>query len=361
MINMNLLIKHLALFACFVFPISVIAENPSKTTIKKDHYIADFNPKIHNIVAKLYGNFTDPSIEQVVVFGVIFPEDWYGIIGSHYTTNYTTDSLYETFLQFKDGHKQKSFHNTSWSPNNPGTPRTCRHPDSNLTYIVNIVNGGGRYEGDIEFVGVNPKTNKLEVVYHEPLNRDSNWYHNEICQFADKKEKLFVLKSAMQALRINIDAESIYGSIGELNPGMTMELPYRDISDGEVKKWLKKLEPLSVQATDLNEQENSALIKLEVIKSDGWKIVQLKGTEVCSGEYTHGVVLAKHATQKNWRAIYNVEAGCSYAINYPLEFEEYSIDKDVLSINMYYEFTYWGEFRLVELNLHTNIITVPNN
>ena len=289
------------------------------------------------ITQVLHGYFTDPEIKQTVVYGSV------------------VESEIEKFMQFEDGPAQVYFDVTSEEV------RTCQHPDNGLTYLIDVLHGGGNIDGEygyVSFFRVNAQTYEIETEYSEYAEHGP--YDSKICGWLAKQEKLSIFSDAMSELRIDIDSYLAYRPISDLEEGETMLLPFRVIPAKTAQAWLEKLHTLSADII-INERMHSALVEIDDEQIGDWHIIQITGTEICS-ELAKGVVLVKHASQKDWRTIYNVEAGCSKSLNYPLALrqagsEVIAVENDMLPVTMYYEFGGWGNSRDVIIDLRTNMIT----
>ena len=292
--------------------------------------------KTGRIIQVLHGYFTDPEIKQTVVYGSIVERE------------------YEKFIQLEGGPARVYFDVTSEEVH------TCQHPNNGLTYLVDVLHGGGNIDGEdgyVYFFKVNAQTHEIEKEYSEYAEHGP--YDSEICGWPGKQEKLFMLYNVMSEFRIDIDSESVYAPIGDLEEGETMQLPFRVIPAGTVQEWLEYFSTLSVDII-INERMHPALVEIDRDQIDDWHIIQITGTQICGGG--EGVVLVKHASQKDWRTIYNVEAGCSKTLNYPLIWQKdgngaMAIENDMLPVVMYHDFSHWGYFRDVVIDLRTNIIT----
>ena len=307
------------------------------------------------ITQVLHGHFIDLSSKQTVIYGKIVDED---------EPAYSQNSK---FMKFQNGPINDYFNLIDEAI------ATCQHPKTGLTYIVARIHGGGTIDGEygyVYFSGVNPKTHKIEVAYSEYAEHGP--YDSKICGWPAKVERLSIFSDAMMALRIEdkdyktkvVEAgddefdeyEIVYESIGELESGETMQLPWRSIPAKIAQTWLEKLFNLSADIVLINGEMLPTLVNIDYKHIDDWRIIQVTGTEICSGEYGQGVVLVKHESEKDWRAIYNVEAGCSKLLNYPLYWGEHGIEDDMLPVTMYYEFTHWGDSRDVVIDLRTNVV-----
>lgn len=315
----------------------------------------ELEPRKGRVQQILKGHFIDLSVEHTVIYGGIVDED--EIVHENWHPNVK-------FMQFENGPIMDDIYDLRRE-----AITTCQHPKSGLTYLVDIRHGGGTIDGDagyVYFIGVNAETHELEVAYSEYAEHGP--YNDKICGWVAKKEKLSIFSDAMKALRIEddkiwpngTDEDSIYVSISQMKAGNTMQLPWRSIPVKVVQGLLKKLDDV---ATDIiiNGKVHPALVEIDNEYIDDWHIIQITGTEICGGKRSQGVVLVKHAPWKSWRAIYNIESGCSKVINYPLlqedENESITSENSMLQVNMYYEFTHWGESRYVAIDLHTNVIT----
>ena len=319
-------------------------------------YRAGFEHRVRQV---LRGYFVDPSIEQEVVYGVVINppyDDANPVDADDPEEVMWQDRGREKFMQFQDGPKKH------YSDVFTGSITTCQHSKTGLTYLVDIIHRGGNGDGDdgyVNFIGVNPETHVMEVVYREYAKHGP--YDSKICGWPAKQEKLSIFSDAMSALRIDIDSESVYAPIGGLKEGETMLLPFRVIPAKTAQAWLEKLYILSADIIFINDRMHPALAKIDYEYIDDWYIIQITGTKNCS-ELADGVVLVKHVSQKDWRAIYNVEAGCSKVLNYPLSWledgsEAFQIKNDMLQVAMYHDFSGWGYSRDVVINLRTNMIT----
>ena len=315
-------------------------------------------PRTGRISQILRGHFIDLSVEHTVIYGVIYDE----VQTDKYEQIQVPSD--ERFMQFENGPVSTNYDIAD------DEITTCQHSKTKITYLVDRRHSGGTVDGDyghVYFIGVNVKTHEMEVVYSEYAEHGP--YDNKICSWSAKQEKLSVFSDSMAALRIEedkiwpdgIDEKSIYYPIGEMESGDTMQLPSRSIPAKTTQVWLEKLFNLSADIVFINGEIHPALAEIDYEHTDDWHIIQITGTEICGGEYGQGVVLVKHASQKDWRAIYNVQAGCTKKINYPLywrqEDEVITVEDDKLSVTMYYEFTHWGEMRDVVIDLHKNVIT----
>ena len=284
----------------------------------EEHDIAASNPEMYRVKQVLQGYFIDPSVEQEVVYGEILAK--------------AIPDGNSKFMQFQDGPIME-YYNIS-----DGMVTTCQHPMTGLTYLVDVTHSGGNIDGDagyVSFIGVNPETHEMETVYSEYAEHGP--YDSKICGWPAKQDLLSIFFEAMMALRIQVD-ESVYLPIGKMKDGETMQLPWRGIPAQVAQTWLEKLNKLSEE-----------IVKIERAHSDNWRIIQITGTTLCSKQ-AQGVVLAKHESQENWRAIYNVQAGCSKSLNYPLPWfrdavEIISVESNMLPTDMPYEFSGWGYSR----------------
>jgi len=298
----------------------------------------------------IHGHFISPSVKHTVLHGVVIdPEE-------------AEDSrrASTTFYKFEDG-PIATFNDVRHDEIG-----ICQHPKTKLAYLVDYRHSGGNIDGNygyVNFIGVNPQTHEMEVAYEEYAIHGP--YDQEICGWPAKREKLSIFSDAMLEFRIDIDSDSTYAPVGALDSGETMQLPFRVIPAKTVRAWLEKLSALSAAVVFIDDRIHPALVKIEHAHSGGWHIIQITGRKLCS-EYGRGVVLTKHASWKDWRAIYNVEAGCSKALNYPLIIGDrgegpgdewiVEIENNMLPVTMYHEFSGRGDSRNVVIDLHTNVI-----
>ena len=233
---------------------------------------------------------------------------------------------------------------------------TCRDPVSKLDHVVLQTSNGRQYH-DIHVWTVDQTTKTPKQLYREAWSESVYDEYDDPGPYEDIP--VYEMDSSGLGRMVAADGsclwrtrkkafETFESAMAELRIGQNIDLPFnggvvalqtRAIPAETVRKWLVALD--GVAMFEGAEYADDAA-------RNSWRVVQVLGGPWCDSS---GVVLVLDRQTGAWKAIYDVEGGCSKSWNFPLR--GMVVKKHQLFALLCTECSGWGDYYPFVIDLRT--------